>query len=84
MKTNGGNNMKRHFIKKPVMAGDNFWSQEVRTVDDAKLEIKKALSAGCTLADILDYIEELEWLGNITNDEAIALNTWASSEYDKL
>lgn len=70
--------MKRHFIKKPVMADTSFWSTDVRNESEIRAEIQKALHAGATLEDVDDYLYELVESGTIYNSEAIDLSNWAS------
>ena len=50
--------MKRHFIKKPVLASTSFWSTDVNSEEDIKAEIQKALDAGTTFEDVDDYLNE--------------------------
>ena len=82
--------MKRHFVKKPVLAGtirpntnyqegETFWSLDVNSEDEIKAEIQKALDAGTTFEDVEDYIYELYSLGKVSSDEQFSeLLNWAA------
>lgn len=82
--------MKRHFVKKPVLAGtirpntnyqegETFWSLDVNSEEEIKAEIQKALDAGTTFEDVEDYIYELYSLGKVSGDEQFSeLLNWAA------
>lgn len=70
--------MKRHFIKKPILASTSFWSTDVNSEEDIKAEIQKALDAGTTFEDIDDYLNELYNLGILNDEEVSELLNWAA------
>lgn len=70
--------MKRHFIKKPVLASTSFWSTDVNSQEDIKAEIQKALDAGTTFEDIDDYLNELYNLEIIDDEQFSELINWAA------
>lgn len=70
--------MKRHFIKKPVIASTSFWSTDVNSEEDIKAEIQKALDAGTTFEDVDDYLNELYNLEIIDDEQFSELINWAS------
>lgn len=70
--------MKRHFIKKPVLANTEFWSTDVNTEEDIKSEIQKALDAGTTFEDVDDYLNELYNLEIIDDEQFSELINWAA------
>ena len=81
--------MKRHFVKKPVLAGtirpntnyqegETFWSLDVNSEEEIKAEIQKALDAGTTFEDVDDYLNELCNLGKIDDEHFSELINWAA------
>lgn len=70
--------MKRHFIKKPILASTSFWSIDVNSEEDIKNEIQKALDAGTTFEDIDDYLNELYNLEIIDDEQFSELLNWAA------
>ena len=70
--------MKRHFIKKPVLASTRFWSTDVTTQDEIRAEIQKALDAGTTFEDVDDYLNELYTLGIIDDEQVSEMLNWAA------
>lgn len=72
--------MKRHFIKKPVLASTSFWSTDVHDVEGIRDEIQKALDAGTTFEDIDDYLNELYNLEIIDDEQFSELINWAQMQ----
>lgn len=70
--------MRRHFVKKPVLANTEFWSTNVDSEEQIKQEIQKALDVGTTFEDIDDYLNELYSLGKIDDEQFSELLNWAA------
>ena len=70
--------MRRHFIKKPVMATTSFWSTDVKDEAEIRSEIQKALDAGTTFEDVDDYLNKLYNLEIIDDETFSELINWAA------
>lgn len=68
---------------KRYIKATEYWSMDVRTVDDVRDEIDKAVLEGTTKEDIEDYLIELESRGNLDRDEFIELRDYAFGAVDR-
>lgn len=58
---------------------NQFWSNDVSSVDDVRSEVQKAIDAGTTYDDIDDYLNSLFESGKISDEEFIEIINWAET-----
>ncbi len=67
-------------MKRYIRSSNEFYSRDVETYSQAKIEVVKALKAGTTLEDIVDYLDEIRDDNKITYQEYKDLVKYADSK----